>query len=663
MTEQVEKQSVKPEDLFKLKILQDARLSPDGKSVVYCISYVDNEKDEENASLWLLSLEDGQSRQLTAGNGRDHSPVWSPDSKEIAFLSTRSGAPQVYVIPVDGGEARAVTSMQQPIGGGPSWSPDGRYLAFTAGPKMEAPPDPGKPYRVDRHVYRFDGIGYLHLAVQDIYIIPEAGGEVKQLTSDAFMNTNPLWSPDGQEILFSASFDPHSHAPRPVLKMVDLQAQVRTIVGSDWGIVEGAAWLPTGKGIVFSGVPREAPIGTKSDLWVVKRHGSQPECRTAGLKVGVGGGLQPDFPAMPPGRIGVSRDSSNAFINVQDGGSVHIYEIALSGKEAWKPILQGERSLFLNGINAEKILFCTVDLQNLPDVYIANLDGTQEQQLTHLNEEIVSGWMAPEVEHISFEGAEGAQIEGWIMKPTVGEAPYPTVLYIHGGPHGAFGNTFSFDFRMLTGAGYAVLFINPQGSTGYGSEFASVITKDWGNRDYRDLMAGVDYVIEKGITDADRLGVAGISYGGYMTTWIVGHTDRFKAAIPENPVTDLVSLYGTSDISAWLGEQAFGGKPFETPEIYRKCSPITYAHNCRTPTLLIQGERDFRCPAGQSEQFYTTLKVNGCIVEMMRFPSGSHIMSIGGDLVSRRTENQEILKWFNRYILGNTPEGEEEKKS
>jgi dipeptidyl aminopeptidase/acylaminoacyl peptidase len=197
-----------------------------------------------------------------------------------------------------------------------------------------------------------------------------------------------------------------------------------------------------------------------------------------------------------------------------------------------------------------------------------------------------------------------------------------------------------------------VLFINPRGSTGYGDRFTTAINGDWGNLDYQDIMSGVDHVIERGIADPHHLGVTGASYGGYMTCWIVGHTDRFKAAVIESPVTDLVSLYGTSDLGAFLCTRSFGGKPHEVPEVYRRCSPITYAHKCTTPTLLIQSENDLRSPTGQSEQFYTTLKASGCVVEMLRLPNSHHGGTFRGPPIVRRAQNEALLDWMNRYLGG-----------
>jgi dipeptidyl aminopeptidase/acylaminoacyl peptidase len=209
---------------------------------------------------------------------------------------------------------------------------------------------------------------------------------------------------------------------------------------------------------------------------------------------------------------------------------------------------------------------------------------------------------------------------------------------------------------MLCGAGYAVLMVNHRASTGYGDEFSTAIKGDWGNLDYTDLMAGVDYAIARGIADPERLGVCGLSGGGNLTCWTIGQTDRFKAAVPENPVTNWISFYGVSDIGPWFAVEQMGGHPHEIPEVYVRCSPITYAHRCKTPTLLIQGEHDWRCPAEQSEQFYTVLKANGCTVEMLRLPKASHAGTIVGAPINRRIHNEALLDWMDRYVLGKQPE-------
>jgi dipeptidyl aminopeptidase/acylaminoacyl peptidase len=504
-------------------------------------------------------------------------------------------------------------------------------------------------------------MGYLENVLQDIYVIPVEGGEPKRLTDDACQKDRLAWSPDGRESLFSVVLFPDSHRLYPAVRVVNLEGEVRTLL-KDWGNVVSAAWTPDGTKVVLIASLVDEPIGTQNDLWIVASQGGEPECRTAGLDLQVGGGLQPDMPVMAvrAPRILIPKDGQTAYTQVQDGGTVQIYRIALSGPESCVSVLAGERACIPQDIKADQLLFLVSTLDNPTDLYLTDLSGAGERRLTHLNADLLAELALPTVEHLLFPGSDGVQVEGWIIKPSIGQAPYPTILYIHGGPHSAFGHMFSFDFQMLAGAGYAVLFVNHRASTGYGDEFATAIKGDWGNLDYKDLMAGVDFAVEKGIANPDRLGCCGLSGGGNLSCWIVGQTDRFKAAVPENPVTNWQSFYGVSDIGPWFAVEEMGGLPHEIPEVYRRCSPITFAHRCTTPTLLVQGEHDWRCPAEQSEQFYAVLKANGCTVEMLRLPNSPHVGSIGGPPILRRAQIEALLGWMNRYVLGLEPEEKEE---
>jgi dipeptidyl aminopeptidase/acylaminoacyl peptidase len=282
---------------------------------------------------------------------------------------------------------------------------------------------------------------------------------------------------------------------------------------------------------------------------------------------------------------------------------------------------------------------------------VAGLSGG-ERRLTELNADLLGSRSLPGVEHLAFSGADGTPVEGWFLRPAGVTGPAPTVLYIHGGPHSGFGHVWSSDMQLLCGAGYGVLIVNHRGSTGYGDEFATSLSGHWGEQDHGDLMAGVDRAIELGLADPDRLGVCGISGGGNLTCWIVGQTDRFKAAVPENPVTSWLSFYGVADIGPWFAVAETGCLPWEDPAAYLRQSPITYAHRCTTPTLLVQGEADLRCPAEQSEQFYAVLKANGCVVEMLRIPNSAHTGTIVGAVPARRAQNEALLDWMNRYVMG-----------
>lgn len=652
-----EKRTMQPEDLFRLKFLQGGQLSPDGWQALYALAHVDAEQDTEYVNLWLVDVKSGQPRQLTNGAWQDREPQWSPDGQQIAFVSTRGEKPQIYLIAPDGGEARALTTLKQGVAGGVNWSPDGQRLAFTAGPQSE-PRDPTRPFRVNRHIYRFDTLGYVDDGVTAIYVIDLATGETQRLTDDRFMNQTPQWSPDGQEILYGAMLQPDSHRTfnnQP--RVVTLTGAVRNILPEGWGTTSGvAAWLPSGKQIVFIGVPEEAPLGAKSDLWVIDAQGGQPQNRTTGLAVGVGGRIQGDMPAGVPVKLDITADGKAAFTSVQASGMAQIYRIALSGKESYEPVLTGERSCMLLGMDTKQkaLLFIVSTLNSPTELYISDIEGGNERRLTQLNDDLLSQIALPTVENLRFPSTDGTEVEGWILKPAVGQAPYPTVLYIHGGPFGAHGHSFSFDFQLLCGAGYATLAVNYRASMGYGDAFSTPMVGKWGTIDYQDLMAGVDFAIDKGISDADRLGVAGLSFGGYHSCWIITQTDRFKAAVPENPVVNWWTEYGVSDCVAYVVDE-MGGHPWEIPDVYRQCSPLTFAHQCTTPTLLIQGEHDWRCPTPESEQFYAVLKAVGCKVEMLRFPNSFHGGAIRGAVTARRAQNAALLDWMNRFVLGKAP--------
>jgi len=642
--------TIQPDDLFGLYFLNGAQLSPDGDSILYYVNKINAEDDKEYATIYL------NDRQMTNGKAQDITPEFSPDGKSIAFLSDRSGKVQLYQMPVDGGEAHQLTDLKQNLGGF-AWSPDGSKIAFSAKPDFEGddPIDLTKePYRVTRKVYRFDAIGYLDQNVHNIYLLDVASGEVTQLTDDETDNVSLRWSPDGEKILYSASMQ-HNTARTiyPTLTVIDLDGKKQTLL-KGWDTGGKASWLPDSEKIAFVGRPDDgAPIGTKSDLWVVDVESGDVEHRSAGLKVGVGGRLSLDMPAggLANWQPLISSDGETAYVPVQTGGNVHIYAIALTDKASYQPLTSGDEAIFLCDIKDNSILYAKTTLNAPFELWRTNLTGSNPKQITHLNGEYLDQITLPQTEHLLWNSVDGEQVEGWYMKPPVGSAPYPTILYIHGGPHAAYGNGFHFDFQMLAGAGYGVLFLNHRASTGYGDGFSTAIKGDWGNLDYHDLMTGVNYAIEKGLADRDKLGVCGTSGGGNLSTWIIGQTDRFKAAIPQNPVTNWRSFYGTSDIGIYFATEQLGGHPHEIPEIYTKCSPITYAHNCTTPTLMVQSENDWRCPAEQSEQFYTVLKANGCTVEMLRQPGGSHGASIRGAVNLRRAHNDAMLDWFGKYVM------------
>ncbi len=646
-----ERRTMQPEDLFALQFLNGGALSPDGRQVVYAVNQIDADADKEFSSLHLLDLDKSQARPLTQGQQVNSGARWSPSGGEIAFISDRSGKSQLHLLPTDGGEARQLTDFERGINGF-AWSPDGSRIAFSAKADEEAPDLSAEAYRVDRTVYRFDAIGYLDDEVNDIYVLDVAGGEVTRLTDDRSNNSNLRWAPDGGSILYDANMRPDAaRAMTPDLMRVDLAGNTTTVLDG-WASIASANFTPQGDRIVFIGRPNDGkPIGTKSDLYVLDLATGEIDCRTAGLVEGFGGRLSLDMPVagLSEWNIAVTDDGQSAFAAVQAGGTVHIYRVTLSGEENWQPVTQGDSAVFPLDLAGERLLYAETSMNAPPELHSIELGDGSSRQLTALNEAHLAGIALPDWSRLLWKSVDDVEVEGWYLPPH-GTAPYPTILYIHGGPHAAYGCGFHFDFQMLVGAGYGVLILNHRASTGYGDAFSTAIKGDWGNLDYQDLMTGVDHAIALGLADGERLGVCGTSGGGNLSCWIIGQTDRFKAAIPQNPVTNWRSFYGTSDIGIYFGVEQMGGHPHEIPEVYEKCSPITYAHRCTTPTLLVQSELDWRCPAEQSEQFYTVLKAVGCTVEMLRQPGGSHGASISGAVNLRRAHNDAMLDWFARYV-------------
>ena len=622
-----------------------SRISPDGMSVVCDLTRNDLDNNLTYTDLWLIDLDSGETRQLTYGRNSNNSPSWSPDGTRIAFVSDRNGKQQVYLLPVAGGEAQQFTDLKQGVGSQPQWSPDGNLIAYTAGIDSE-PRDPMAPYRVTRTIYRFDGIGYLDDAVQNIFVQAVAGGAPQQLTDDAHLDRALRWSPDGSEILYLAAHDPdRADLFTPKVRRVNLAGAVHEVLGLDWGFTKSADWMPDGARIIVMASSGDQPMATKDELWLVDRNGEQLENRSRDFPLGVDVQWFPVFST-----AGTLKSDTAAWVNVVSRGSKEIYTISLTGEPSWGKLLGGERSMSLQDANESQMLFLSSDLSNPGELHIADLDGSYERPITSFNRQLIESIAFPEIEHLLYQTEDGAEIQGWLLLPNQGEPPWPTVLYIHGGPHWWYGNTYGTDFQMLAGAGYAVLFVNPRGSTGYGDDFATALSGKWGILDHLDILSGVDHVIDRGFTDPDRLGIFGLSYGGFMTCFMIGQTHRFKAAVAENPVIDLVSEYGTSDMCIWGAKSLYGGKPHEVPDVYRRSSPITYAHKCATPTLLIQCEHDYRCPAGQSEQFYAHLKANDCTVEMIRFPGMSHTASIDGPINVQKAQNEALLEWMDKYV-------------
>lgn len=635
--------SLSPDDLFGLQYLRGARLSPDGRRIAYGLSRTG---DEERFEIWIEAAAGGGKQRLPY-HGNAKAPRWSPDGRWIAF----EGDGRLHVAELPSLKvSSALTPAHLSVQGTSSWSPDSRRLAVAL---LERHAVEG-PRRIAGNHFRADGRGFLDTLAQLIHEVDRASGALRCLTPNEKMCSQPEWSPCGRRILFLAvDYAIPLGQFKPRLLTVEIESgEIAEILGSRW-YVEGARWLPDGERIAVAAARDSTLTFPVTSLWVVDRCGANAELRTPGMAGNVGFRTHHDMPALDLTQDNTLTvlDRQTALATVQNGGSVEIWRIALAGNIAVEKVLTGERSCIVLDANcaANAFLYAVTDLRSPTELWRATLDDCREERLTSLNDEILARWPATDVERFVFDSPDGMQIEAWFMAPAGRTGPLPTVLFIHGGPFSSTGYAFRYDFLLLAAQGFGVVFANFRGSSGYGEPFVRAIMGDWCGRAYPDHMGAVDAAVARGFADPNRLGVWGPSYGGSATCWIVGHTHRFKAAIAEAAGTNLTTRYYLGDARE-LYARDLGGRPHEIPDVYRACSPITYAHRCTTPTLLLHGEDDLRCPISEAEQFHTALRDVGCETELFRIPDCSHLGDSTGPLSARRAQNEALVSWFQRHL-------------
>jgi len=646
------------DDVFRSIHVLDGRLSPDASFAVYLVSETvagkKKEEDRQATSLWRVDLAGGQPRRLTAKGGNVSGLTKAPDGKSVLFVSARDPEgkrPQIHRLPLDGGEAEAITSLDQGVGAF-ALSPDGKWIAFAA---LEKAPDPVKlsdHVRIDRPIYRFDAIpGYLQDVRQAIYVIPASGGEPKALTAHDGVFSALAWSPDGREIAASVigrEANEASYAGLGEVCVVDREGGENVLLRN--ALTVSLFWTSDGKQIGFFG-STDGNLARQMQLWLIDRRSGAQTSRTARLGLPIAGFLQVNSPMVAAMlRLVVTADGKDVIAPVLKGGETAPYRIALSGPESAEPLLKGPRTARPLDLVGATLLLSSQDCNTPSELWAADLKTGGEHVLSRHNAEWQKQIAWPELERVVVQSGEGAQIEGWVLKPREGKPPYKTILYIHGGPHAAFGYSYNEDFQELVGAGYALAFANPRGSVGYGDAFSTAIIGRWGHPEFEDFNALLDELVRRGISDPDKLGVTGVSGGGHLSAWLIGQTNRFKAAVPEQGVYNMFSFYGVSDAGIALITLEMGGPPHEQVQRYWDLSPIAHAHKCKTPTLLIQGENDIRCPMEQAEQLYTVLRHNGCKAELLRLRNCNHGLEISGPPPLRRFRMDAMKDWFARHL-------------
>ncbi len=654
------------EDLLALKVADDPQLSPDGSRVACTVTVADAAANAYETHLWIVPVDRVAPWQLTTARSKDTHPLWSPDGTRIAFISDRAGEKQVWVIGPEGGEARQLTTGTL-APSELSWSPDGRWLAVVG--KPQPPPGPaGSDVRVfSRLRYKFDGEGFWDGRWKQVLVLPAGGGEARQVTHEECDHTAPAWSPDGRWLAYAANPGPGADQTTVTdiwVAPADGGAAPRCLT-KGLGPASQPAWSPDGARIAYVGHDNACWGATNFAVWVVPAAGGDPLCLTRSLDRSVGHHIISDLRAHPgAGGLGWTPDGSRVVFMYAEGGSTQIASVAVAGGVV-RPETTGEHELIGCSLDrAGRRVACVESDPFCPGEIAVRDLGEGAGPLRR-----ISDWNGPLLETVRLSvperflcpGADGWQVEGWVLRPTSAGpgGKHPTVLAIHGGPHAAYGNAFFHEFQLLAASGYGVIYTNPRGSRGYGQAYTAATRHDWGGKDYEDLMRALDHALAASPwIDPERLGVAGGSYGGFMTNWIVGHTQRFRAAVTMRGISNAYSQWGTSDLAYQKGFWEYPGDPWEFPGFYLERSPITYVRQIRTPLLILHSENDLRCPIEQAEQLFVALKKQGTPTLFVRFPGESHDLSRTGQPKHRLERLRHILAWFAAYLAPRSSEAE-----
>lgn len=644
-----QRKPITQDDLFKAKYVCAGTLSPDGMTAAYVLSEAtgSGEKEAQRLSIWSVHLAGGKPKRLTHGNGNNFSPTFSRDGKTLYFLSSRDKVPQIYAMPVDGGEAEAVTSLAQGVGSF-KLTADGMlvFSALTRPPKK--PSDDDHP-RIDRFWFRFDPVpGYLSDFNQTLFIA-KPGGKPRELTDGIGMIMDFVPSTDGREVAYVLTGLQHHEFVQGNLMVTATRGKTKPRTLIENKVFEQVVWHPSGK--VLIAVAQMGGLGDVANLFTIDAaSGKRISNRTGSLDLTLGPRLQAHVPARTQSRMIVDPEGKHIYTSVTHGGEAHLDAISLTGKASAEQIGEGQEVNHLVDMKGDDLLIISQSTNEPPALCLLNKRTREKTRLTAHNADWHAKLQWPNVERLQVKVKKGVEIEGWIMKPRNARAPYKTILNIHGGPHGGYGCTFWADMHELVGAGYAVAFMNPRGSTGYGREFMQSIFGCWGYPELEDFNAFLDELVKRGIAHPDKLGVTGISGGGHLSAWLIGHTDRFKAAVPEQGVYNLVSFWGVSDAGQSLMDLEMDSRLHKDPMKYWQHSPIAYANKCKTPTLLLQGEDDVRCPMPQAEEYFSALKHYGCEVELVRMKKCNHGAQIGTRPALRRFRMNVLKDWFDRHI-------------
>ena len=638
----------RPDDLLRFVDCLGGALVPGTDAVIYVANTLDGAAASAASALWLA--DGGEHRRLAPAQAAQSQPAVSPDGKTVAFLQ-QSGPQadqpwQLCTCPAGGGEVTVLTSFARGTGhAGPAWSPDGTHLAIDASDVPRR--DPKQAYRITRRSWRLDGMGLIDDRQTDVYVVPATGGEPRRLTADDGVVSFLQWAPDGASVLYGTfgAGDDTEYA----IRTVDAgSGEARTVTAGPLLVYTAlAAWTPDGR-IVYSS---PWAINQRIELMVFDPAAGTHQSRSPDPDGQLFGLMQAGFDsrAMQP-HVLVDGAGEWAYVYFQQGGSLRTTRVALRGEVKVEPVTDAGQSVVPIALEGSRILAIRTTHTRPADLVVLDTAGHGLQPVTELN----AGWLAEmpfEVHHLSYPTADGAtQIEGWYLAPRGGSGPFPTVLHLHGGPFAAHGEIFSLDNLLLTAAGYGVLSVNFRGGSGYGDAHAETLIGDWGRLDMADVLQGIDVAVERGLADGRRVASFGLSGGGYMTSWLLTHSDRFRAGIAECLVSDWTGMLGSDIpqvIATWMDSGPGNGPASMEP--YVRMAPSTYAAQCSAPMLVLEHEGDLRCPVSQGDVLYNELKLAGKVAEMFRLPGVPH-SPFGADLAVRVQRAEAILDWMDRWV-------------
>ena len=650
-----------PEDVYELTGVGSPLLSPDGASVAYTVWSIDGKANEYRSSIWVAAV-DGSSEpvRFTWGQKRDSLPVWSPDGTRLAFVSNRGTASdgpqgkgaskpsQLYVIPAAGGESLKLTDLDEDVGDF-AWAPDGSSIAFAARVRDEAYEEEEDrnraPRRFTRLQFKLDNVGWTFDRRQHIFTVPSDGSsEPNQLTHGDFEDSAPEWSPDGTRIAFTSSrhedWDIH---PTTAIYVVPANGgEPEALTGTD-SSAWAPSWSPDGSRIAHYYYPGVLDEPRHSQVAVLDLATKRQTVLTQSL--------DRSCVPFPQIRKPLWRGDDLVF-SIEDHGNWPLYSVPSDGEGEPELIVGGDHGVTGYDVVGDTLIYSTSTATSLSELF------TEKEQLTNVGGAFVEGRELIEPERFVAKSRDGTEVESWIMRPSGFEAgkKYPVLLNIHGGPFTQYGNKLFDEFQVYCGAGYVVVYCNPRGSSGYTEEWGRAIRgpseggPGMGTVDHEDIEAALDTALERyDFCDADRLGVLGGSYGGYMTTWMVAHSDRFKAACSERAVNSWYSMHGSSDAGWWF-KSYIGSYHFEDPDAWLKISPLTYATNIHTPLMIMHSETDLRCNIEQAEALFTTLRLLERDVEFVRWPGESHELTRSGNPLHRVQRFEILLDFLNKHL-------------